>query len=238
MDYTEVDRIFDYHRLEEEVAFEKLVIDIKPIPEMNGCPLGLYYPDSATVVIPPDGFESVLLHELGHRYGHYHYDNLSEVFAEDYRRHYQKGTAILYDGQDFTRLPKFDALFQEGERGILALAFNVGLSQEDIEGIKEEFTHYSEGEPIPKVSYSEEGLPTLTINFQKGVSWLVIAGAVLSATVVLSAAALGYAVYKTTKDFPWLPVVVGVGVLSFLGLRAMAQHTSSISRKVSEIRRG
>ena len=238
MDYTEVDRIINYYDLEEEDAFEKMVVDIKPIPEMNGCPLGLYYPDSATVVIPPDGLESVLLHELGHRFGHYHYNDLSETFAEDYRRHYQKGTALMYDGQDFARLPKFDALFQEGERGMLALAFNVGLSQEDISGIKEEFVRYSQGEAIPHVSYSEEGIPTLTVNFQKGVAWLVIVGAVMSATVVLSAAALGYAVYKTTKDFPWLPVVIGAGVLSVLGLRALSQHTSSISQKVSEIRRG
>ena len=238
MDYPEVDEILIRHGLAQEPAFDKVGIAIRPIPEMDGCPLGLYYPDSATIVIPPDGYESVLLHELGHRYGHYYYDNLSEPFAEDYRRRYQKGNAIMYSGPDFARLPKFDRLFQEGERGMLSLAFSVAPSEEDLTGIQEEFGRYSQGERIPRLTYSEEHLPTVTVHFQKGVEWLVIAGAVMAGSLVLSAAAVGYAVYKIAKDMPWLPVAIGIGLVSFLGLRTLSRRTSEISRTVSEITRG
>lgn len=225
MDYPDIDQILLRHGLGQEPAFDKVGIAIRPIPDMNGCPLGLYYPDSALIIIPPDGQESVLLHELGHRYGHYYHNNISEPFAEDYRHRYQKGDALMYSGRDFGRLPKFDALFQEGERGVLALAFSVGLSQDDLMGIEQQFSWYSRGEPLPKITYSEDGLPTVTVHFQKGVEWLVIAGAVMAGTIVLSASAVAYAVYKISKDMPWLPAVLGVGFLSFLGLRALSRRT-------------
>lgn|SRR5487761_2006984 len=237
MDFTEVDQILARHGLTQEPAFDKVSIDIRPIPDMNGCPLGLYYPDSATIVIPPDGYESVLLHELGHRYGHYYYDNLSEPFAEDYRRRYQKGSALMYSGGDFDRLPKFDGIFQEGERGMLALAFSSPLSSSDIMAFQDGYWLYSNGEPIPRLTYSDNGLPTLTVHFQKGVAWLVITGAVMAGMLVGTASALGYAVYKVSKDMPWVIPVALFGLVSFLSLRALSRRASQLVLASGESRR-
>jgi len=228
MDFPEVDQILIRHGLDQEPAFDQVGIDIRPIPDMNGCPLGLYYPDSANIVIPPDGYESVLLHELGHRHGHYYYNNLSEPYAEDYRRHYQKGSALMYSGGDFDRLPRFGELFQEGERGMLALAFSSPLYDHEVMTLKQELARYSQGEPLPRLIYSEDGLPTLTIHFQKGVDWLVITGAVMAGTFVGTFAALGYAVYKISKDMPWVVPVALFGLVSVLSLRALSRKASEI----------
>jgi len=224
MDFPEIDQILIRHRLDREPAFDKVGIDIRPIPDMNGCPLGLYYPDSELIVIPPDGYESVLLHELGHRYGHYYYNDLSEPFAEDYRRRYQHGDALMYSGGDFDRLPKFESLFQEGERGMLALAFSSPLYDHEVMAFKQELSRYSQGEPIPRFAYSEDGLPTLTIHFQKGVNWLAITGAVMAGTFIGTFAALGYAVYKIADTMPWIIPVGLLGTACFFILRAMARE--------------
>ena len=228
MDFEEVDSILARHGLAQEPAFDQVGIDIRPIPDMNGCPLGLYYPDSATIVIPPDGYESVVLHELGHRYGHYYYNNLSEPFAEDYRHRYQKGNALMYSGGDFDRLPKFGDLFQEGEKGMLALAFSTPLYGHEVMAIKQELARYSQGEPVPRLVYSEDGLPTLTIHFQKGVDWLVITGAVMAGTFIGTFAALGYAVYKISKDMPWVPPLLLFGTGLFLLARAMGKKARTV----------
>jgi len=223
MDFPEIDQILLRHGLAQEVAFDQVGIDIRPIPDMNGCPLGLYYPDEGTIVIPPDGYESVLLHELGHRYGHYYYNDLSEPFAEDYRHRYQKGTALMYSGEEFDRLQKFGGLFKEGERGMLALAFSSPLYDHEVMAFKQELSRYSQGEQVPRLVYSEDGFPTLTINFTKGVDWLAITGAVMAGTFIGTFAALGYAVYKISKDMPWLVPVALFGLVSVLGLRALAR---------------
>lgn len=229
MDFHEVDEILFRHGLDQEPAFDKVGIAIRPIPNMDGCPLGLYYPGNGTIVIPPDGYESVLLHELGHRYGHYYYNNLSEPFAEDYRRHYQRGTALMYSGGDFDRLPKLGSLFAEGEKGILALAFSTPLYDHELIAMKQELARYSQGEPLPRLVYSENGLPTVTIHFKKGVDWLVITGAVMAGTFIGTFAALGYAVYKISKDMPWVVPVAIFGFISVLGLRAIARKASQVA---------
>jgi len=204
MDYHEIDYILIRNGLAQEPAFDQVGIAIRPIPDMDGCPLGLYYPDSALIVIPPDGYESVLLHELGHRYGHYYQNNLSEQFAEEYRRHYQKSTALMYSGGDFARMPKFDALFQEGERGVLAVSFSDHLCQDDLMAIRQEFFQCSCGEPIPQIAYSEEQSPTITVHFQKGVDWLSITALFLGAVTIAGIGAISYAIYKVAKDTPWV----------------------------------
>jgi len=218
MDFDEVDRILSRHGLTQEPAFDQVGIDIRQIPDMNGCPLGLYYPDSGNIVIPPDGYESVLLHELGHRHGHYYYNNLSEPYAEDYRRRYQKGSALMYSGGDFARLPKFDALYREGEKGIIAMAFSSPPYEDDIVAFQERLGWYSQGEPLPRIVYSEEGQPTLAIHFTKGVDWLSITGIVLGGMFVAGMGAIGYAIYKVAKDTPWILPLAIFGTLAGIAL--------------------
>jgi hypothetical protein len=56
----------------------------------------LYYSDSdprlnvapGTIWVPPEADEETVLHELGHRYYHFHNNDLSEEAAERYRKTY------------------------------------------------------------------------------------------------------------------------------------------------------
>ncbi len=89
MDARTIDRVMYGKGLAADPAFQALTIIIEPIPCFNGCPLGLYYHDTRTIVVPPDADESTLLHELGHRYGDYHYQDLSEEFAECFRMRHE-----------------------------------------------------------------------------------------------------------------------------------------------------
>ena len=93
MDFDYFDKILRKHRLDQEPAFEKVLVEIAPLPPMKGNPLGLYYPDpdkalnvaSGTIWVPPDADEETVLHELGHRYYDYYARDLSEAKAESYR---------------------------------------------------------------------------------------------------------------------------------------------------------
>lgn len=206
MDYTTIDAAMASKGLLNETAFRDVYIAIQPIPCMNGCPLGLYYPDEALIVLPPDGTKAALFHELGHRYGDYHYHDLSERFAEAFREKYQ-GTALLYMGSDFKRLPSFGKLFEEGQRGRLSVSFTQCPSCAALEKLQDQLSSY--GEKPPRISMVEGQVPTLVMDFTKGVDWVMIAAAGLGAMAVAGIGAMGYAIYKTAKDSPWvLPLVM------------------------------
>lgn len=84
--------------LSSEPAFMDTSFVLAPIPCYDGrCPLGLYDPDTRTVILPPEFSEAALLHELGHRYDHYYSrsGNLSEDFAESFRKKYSNGNAMV-----------------------------------------------------------------------------------------------------------------------------------------------
>lgn len=223
MDYQEIDSIMLAKGLYSDPAFgDELTIAIEPTPNLDGCPLGLYYPDEATIVIPPDGTEGAVLHELGHRHGHYHYDDLSERYAEDFRKIYQaKGRALLYQGNHFERLPKFGVLFEEGERGAVEIALLQPLTVDELSEIKSQLYSYGE---IPKVRYGNSEVPWVRVEFTKGVDWMVIIGSVMAATVVGTVGALGYAVYKVSEELPWIIPVSLLGTGLFFLLRAMARE--------------
>lgn len=104
MDYQQVDDIIRLYGFASEPAFTDVIVSIHDIPpDMNA--IGLYYPGSGTIVIPPDGQDSVFLHELGHRYGDYYYENLSEQFAEQFRHRYQYGQPYAAFGRDISYVP-------------------------------------------------------------------------------------------------------------------------------------
>ena len=96
MDYKFFDNVLQKHGLTDEPAFKDAWVTIAPLPplDVRGHLLGLYYADSdatydvepGTIWLPPDADEETQLHELGHRFGHYHWNDLSEGFAEQYRR--------------------------------------------------------------------------------------------------------------------------------------------------------
>jgi hypothetical protein len=103
VDYQAIDRFMKQTGLDKEPAFDFLHFLSEDIPPMEKKRiLGLYFPDgdpsnhafgylpASTIVLPLDSDVDTLLHELGHRYGDYYYGNLSESFAEDYRKHAKK----------------------------------------------------------------------------------------------------------------------------------------------------
>ncbi|MDP2730333.1 MAG: hypothetical protein Q8O55_07615 [Dehalococcoidales bacterium] len=111
MDYPAIDRFMKKTGLANEPAFEFLHFLTEPIPaEKNRRILGLYFPDGdlekdgagylppSTIILPSDASEGTLLHELGHRHGHFYYNDLSELYAENYRIAQEKRLSPIYAG--------------------------------------------------------------------------------------------------------------------------------------------
>lgn len=111
MDFPEIDQFMKKTGLEAEPAFDYLHFLTEPITSSeNKRILGLYFPDGekekeglgylppSTIILPPDATAGTLLHELGHRYGHYYYNNLTEEFAENYRKAQEHRLAPIYAG--------------------------------------------------------------------------------------------------------------------------------------------
>lgn len=222
MDYTQIDSIMFSRSLITNPAFDDLYISIETMPNLNGCPLGLYYPNRSLVVLPPDATEGALFHELGHRHGHYYYNDLSERYAENFRRKYQKGMVLLYMGSNFGNLSKLGVLFEEGERGVVEIALAQRPTLDELHNIKSQF--YSYGEAVPKFFYGNSENPWVRIEFTKGVDWLVIVGSILVGATLAGVGALGYAIYKTAETTPWVVPVTLVGIGAALLLRAAAKQ--------------
>jgi len=97
MDYNTFGHVLKSRGIESHLAWQDLKVLIEPLPPIGRSVLGLYYPDGdpslgipiGTIWIPPDADDETVLHELGHRYGHYQYDDLSEPFAEKFRNKYR-----------------------------------------------------------------------------------------------------------------------------------------------------
>lgn len=233
MDYSDIDRIITSHGLASEPAFQDVNITIQPIPNLNGCPLGLYFPSreylhqfgrtipEGTIIIPPDSYDSVLLHELGHRYGHYHHNNLSEQFAETYRKRYQGGVVLFYSGSDFRRLPKFTKLFEEGERGAIEVAFNRPIGNIGLSQFRAQLCNQCRSEPLPTISYVDNSM--VRLEFTKGVDWFAI---IAGSLTIAGLGAIAYAIYKTARETPWVfPLAIFGGLAAGLLVgRYITQH--------------
>lgn len=228
MDYAEIDRIMVQKSLATDPAFEDLRIAIQPTPKLDGCPLGLYFPDTSTITLPPDATQGALLHELGHRHGHYYYDDLSEQYAESFRKRYQKGKALLYLGNDFARLPQFGSLFEEGEKGAVEIALLQPLTPDQLYEIKSQLYSYGKR---PKVYYGNSEVPWVRIEFVKGVDWLVIIGATVGGLALLTIGSIGYAIYKWTTATPWVVPMALAGFGTFLFLKFAAKQVEKRTGK-------
>jgi len=97
-----IDSVMRARGLASDPAFQDLTFLIEPIPCIsNICPLGEYSPETSTIVLPPDADESVLLHELGHRYGDFYHHDLSEEFAWAFSTRYGLRVVLFVpDGSD------------------------------------------------------------------------------------------------------------------------------------------
>lgn len=118
MDYEDVDRVLDEYGLASDLAFRDVFVSIAPIPKKENA-LGLYYPGSELIVVPPECEDDVLLHELGHRYGHYYHGNLTEVFAETFRRQAMRGNTLIMT----TDVERAEQAEKEAPMGMLEVRF-------------------------------------------------------------------------------------------------------------------
>ncbi|MDD5512030.1 MAG: hypothetical protein PHI12_14675 [Dehalococcoidales bacterium] len=107
MDYNSVDSFMKQYGLDREPAFDFLhFMDESIPPQGKKRILGLYYPlgdhassgfgylPPSTIVLPPDATVDTLLHELGHRHGDYYYDDISEEYAETWRKNFKLEPAM------------------------------------------------------------------------------------------------------------------------------------------------
>ncbi len=219
MDYGEITQAMRSKNLVADPAFGDLHFLVESIPCFDGCPLGLYYPDTATIILPPDATVAALMHELGHRHGHYYYGDMSEQYAENYRKAYQGGRVLLYSGNRISSLPSFAALFEEGERGVVEVALGGRMTLDQLREIKSPF--YSYGEAPPRCFYGNSEIPWVRFEFTKGVDWLVVIGSTLAGATVATIGVIGYAVYKVSKELPWIAPVAIFGTGLALLFRAM-----------------
>lgn len=226
MEYSDIRRIMVAKGLAADPAFQTVNFSIQPIPSFDGCPLGLYFPDveyvsqfgatipAMTIILPPDGTQGALLHELGHHYGNYYHNDLSENFAENFRQKYQSGMALLYRRYGLEQLADAGRLFREGEKGVIEVAFLRPLAGEHVAELSRQLYYAGDGEVLPKVTYRTDDIPTIRILFRKGADWPVIVASVLAGSAIATVGVLGYAVYKLSKEMPWvIPVsLFGTGL--------------------------
>lgn len=221
MDYNQVDHIMAAKGISDDAAFDNLYVSIEQIPCTKSphlCPLGLYYPDEKCIVLPPEASAATLLHELGHRHGHYYSDNLSEKYAENFRKLHQRRQprALLYTGDDFDRLPELSRVFEEGESGALEVALLEPASHDKLNEIRDYLQPYSAyyGEAAPRLVAGNSEVPWVRFEFTKGVDWMVITGAAVAAVLLMSVGIMAYSIYKTAKDEPWMVPFILLGTLT------------------------
>lgn len=221
MDYDQFFNLMARKGIINDPAFRDFNVRIEDTPNLNGCPLGVYFPSrevvngklypAKTIIVPPDSTEWTALHELGHHHGKYYHGDLSERYADKYMMQYAHGPVMLYRGTDFTRLPKFSKIFDEGERGVLGVAFSKPLNPTDLEAFQVRFHGF--GEAVPLLRYRPDPIPAIGMDFVKGVDWLTIAVAGLSALALAGIGAIAYSIYKIASEAPWVfPVAIAGGV--------------------------
>ena len=136
MDYSTVGAIMSAKGIASDPAWRDLNVLVAPTPNMDGCPLGLYFPDLKLVQVPPDASEAVSCTNWATATGTF----IIRTSQRDSPSSTVKGTRLgsvqLYMGNDFNRLPKFGRIFEEGERGAIEIAFKQPLTMTQLLRIK------------------------------------------------------------------------------------------------------
>lgn len=230
MDYRDVFQVMSQTGLANDPAFANTKFLIQPIPAMPGCPLGLYVPERKSIILPPEFTPAAIYHEIGHAYGDYYHHNLSEQFAESFRRKYVPDKAALYTGRNFNLLAKMGRLFQEGEKGHVVFAVNQFPTAAALDKISSQFTAtaamYHERPPRVWAAYEGDS-PVLHIDFTMGADWFMIIGTVLVAIIVADLGAIAYAIYKVNKELPWVLPLTLIALVSGLTLYGAYRHSQS-----------
>ena len=165
--------------LSTEPALQGLAYVFEPIPcgRYNGCPLGLYNSDIRTITLPPVYLEGVLFHEWGHAFGDFYYGDLSEEYAEWFRRSLGGGKLVALaalPADEFHRLASFEAIFQPGERGAVEIGLS-SASPEELEAFRRGLpagARFSSGPDFVRVEFTKTTVPFLPFIFPLGAVFL------------------------------------------------------------------
>ena len=225
MNYGQIHQTIGRLGLSGDPALRSTIFVLEPIPCNNGCPLGLYDPGANTIILPPEYTGGALVHEIGHRLGHYYQHDLSEAFAEAYRKQHMGGqVALAYRGAgSLDDLVRFEPLWEEEESGRVVFYFDRPLTVEEQVAAR----GMLEANPQLVASYHPySGGSTLSLDFTKGQPQLLL---ILGIGAVLIAGMLGFGIFKIQAEIAnkLIPLaLIGGGVFILYGLTQAAMKRS------------
>ena len=171
-----IENIVRSRGMENEQAFKDITFYVEPLPCLNGngaCPIGLYLYKENKIFVSPGFSDGTVLHELGHRYGHYYYNDLSESYAESFR----KGQMVYLLPQRFVigegsgaemaavDWAKIDVLFTVGDKGEFVWRMDVPITAADVTALQEAFfsaglsTRVTKNNSTVTISFTQLSLP-------------------------------------------------------------------------------
>ena len=176
LDYDRIDNIIRSRGLENEQAFKGTIFYVEPIPCLGGngaCPIGLHLYKENKIIVSPGWSEGTVLHELGHRYGYYYYNDLSESYAESFR----KGQMVYLLPQRFVigegsgaemaavDWAKIDTLFTVGDKGEFVWRMDVPITATDVTALQNTYfgaglsTRVTKNNSTVTISFTQLSLP-------------------------------------------------------------------------------
>jgi len=157
MNYTDIDDAIKSIGMGQDQALKDTKYVIEDIPcDCEGCPLGLYDSDRNIIILPPNMTKAALIHEIGHRIGHFYANDLSEEFAEGFRSQYMPLSVVMFTGSrdNFSSINAFEPMFKVGDKGLVEMLFAGRLSY------LQEYTMNELSKYMPKLTIQYTNTPT------------------------------------------------------------------------------
>jgi len=122
--------------LAHDLAFADTRVLFDPIRCNGRCPLGMYDTDTNIIYLAPIWSEATLLHELGHRHGHYYHDDISEGYAERWRKTLMAKDLLAEGGPgDTARMTEVSSLLRPGESGVFEVYYDRTVTREMLDEV-------------------------------------------------------------------------------------------------------
>ena len=254
MDFQTIDNYMKGTGLANDPAFENLHFLNEPIPPMEKKTiLGLYFPEGeepqnqygylppSTIILPPDADLETLRHELGHRHGHYYYGDISEEYAENYRKAHgphsyaarMRPVAQTTEWQqvaqgnqtNITSLSDYESQLAEGQNARVDFNFITPVPTFQVDALRSTLS-FAGVTNLQVVSIDK----TIHIYYTKDPWWLpIIIIAVLAIAILLISWFFFKEVVKTTGPVGGTALIIG-GALA-LGLLTFAVIGGSNSKR-------
>jgi hypothetical protein len=218
--------------------------------------LGLYFPEGeepynqygylppSTIILPPDADFETLRHELGHRHGHYYYGDISEEYAENYRKAHGAGSYAARmqpvaqttewqqvaqgDQLNINALPDYESQLTEGQNARVDFNFRTPVPTFQVDALRSTLSFAG----VTNLQVVSSG-NTIKIYYTKDPWWLpIIIIAVLAIAILLISWFFFKEVVKTTGPVGGTALIIG-GVLVAALLTFVAIGGNKSSRRVT-----